>query len=203
MKLKITPNQDMVCVRFEGCDRNFYFLPGELAPLQRFETRLIHDLARFIVAETHRLTHYYPGDGECDSPRARAEDGPFPTSSFQLFLDTNKLFALLRDLNAKGIETEVDSRRLALPDAGPRRLTVTEMVRHPNARGDIALTLKYYRDRLCADYWPRLLDTLSRFLPQAKLFGHRDEFYFDGRFPGGLGMNGGIILHGNQFSVHT
>ena len=34
-------------------------------------------------------------------------------------------------------------------------------------------------------------------------FGNCDEFYFDGRYPGGLGMNGGIILHGNEFSVHT
>jgi len=71
------------------------------------------------------------------------------------------------------------------------------------AHGQIARTLKHYRDRLREDQWPRLVETLSRLLPQVRLYGMGDEFYFDGRYAGGFGMNGGIILHGDEFGVHT
>ena len=47
------------------------------------------------------------------------------------------------------------------------------------------------------------LDRVRRIIGQARLYGHRDEFYFDGRYPGGMGMNGGIILHGDEFGIHT
>jgi len=114
-----------------------------------------------------------------------------------------RLFERLRTLRAKNLEAPLDSVRFRIPTHTTRLLTIIEMVRHANASGAMAQTRKHYRDRLRQDQWPRLVETISRFLPQAKLYGQGDEFYFDGRYPGGFGMNGGIILHGEEFGVHT
>ena len=49
-----------------------------------------------------------------------------------------------------------------------------------------------------------LMRDLARLADSATLFCHRNEFYFDGRhLPNGCGYNGGVILHGNSYGIHT
>jgi hypothetical protein len=38
------------------------------------------------------------------------------------------------------------------------------------------------------DLWKPFLDRVRHIVTVAKLYGQRDEFYFDGRYPGGMGI---------------
>jgi hypothetical protein len=184
-----------MALRFEDWQEDFYFLPDELKDFHPWQMRLIRDCSRYLVAEGWRLLLF--------RPEAPNSDALFQTPSHVLHLDTARLFKTMLALREKRVETGLDAERFRSPVQRTALLTVTAMNKHPNARGAIAPTLKFFRDRLRAGEWPRLVETVSRFLPQAQVWGHRDEFYFDGRFRDGLGFNGGIILHGNEFSVHT
>jgi hypothetical protein len=68
-------------------------------------------------------------------------------------------------------------------------------------------TLLAFRRRLNKEQSHSLMRQLSLYARSAKFFGQNpDEFYFDGRFPGGCGFNGGIIYRENDehgFSTHT
>jgi len=55
----------------------------------------------------------------------------------------------------------------------------------------------FFARELRKDLWEPFLDRVRRIVTQAKLYGQRNEFYFDGRYPGGMGMNG------NEFGIHT
>jgi hypothetical protein len=202
MKLHISHCDHSVVVKFMEWGETFYFLDREIAPLQPWEQRLIRDCSRFILAESYRLLLFKPGDSLEDTWH-RQLDGRFTTPSFLLFADVPRLFERLRTLRCKKVETTLDSARFRVPPHTTRLLTIVEMVNHANAKGAMARTLKHYRDRLREDQWPRLVETISRLLPQVKLYGQGDEFYFDGRYSGGFGMNGGVILHGDEFAVHT
>ena len=130
--------------------------------------------------------------------------------------------------------------RFAMPAGEPAVLGLVEMVRHPNARGEFKPAILRFAKFLQRDpipnplwkidgqappppthecQWTRLRGDLSRMLPKARIYGqpgarHEDdcEFYFDGRFAGGMGFNGAIILrptsdtlqpHTARYSVHT
>ncbi len=197
MKLKITHCENSSAVHFSDWDFNFYFLPEELRPLKPFECRLIRDLSNHILAETWKLQIIHVEE-------TGARDGEMKTWGRVLFVDAQKLFAHMLKLREKKLEAIIDLERLRVPHHPTRILTFTQMCRHVNARHEMAKTIKYFHSRLKAEYWPRLVEVLSRYLPQAIIYGHGDEFYFDGRrITGGCGFNGGIILHGDEFGIHT
>jgi hypothetical protein len=87
-------------------------------------------------------------------------------------------------------------------------LTVMQIVHHANVEPDSRLqfiaTLREFMQALPREQKPRLLATLSSYVPHARFYASRGEFYFDGRnMPDGVGFNGGIILRDGAFSVHT
>jgi hypothetical protein len=179
----------------------FYLLPSELRPLdlQTEGHRLIRDLGNYMFVEPDRLTLLDPQPpGDCRDSLASN-----PTPTLYVYVDTNRLFTRLAELCAKRIDTTLDTARLRFPLLDPPDLTITQMVRHPNARGDMAQTIKFFRDHLKTEQWLKLLHTISHYLSRAHVFGHRNEFYFDGRMPEGCGFNGGFILHSNEFGIHT
>lgn len=97
---------------------------------------------------------------------------------------------------------EVELDRLPTTRKREPRLTVMQAVLHPNARS-LGVTLALFMRSLEPKWRERLMETLSDYLPRAVVTGCYDgEFYFDGRKTG-LGFNGGIILRGQEFSIHT
>jgi hypothetical protein len=87
-----------------------------------------------------------------------------------------------------------------------RRLTVMQLLKHEGVmdRQQMAASLKLFHAGLPAEKWDQLMERLSDYAPRARLYGQRDEIYFDGRnVPDGLGFNGGIILRDKEFSIHT
>lgn len=85
---------------------------------------------------------------------------------------------------------------------GIRLMQWDQMTRHANAGGDMAKTIKHFL-QTCIGQADKLRHDLSHYLECAKVFGHGTEFYFDGRKPQGCGFNGGFIIHGNEYSIHT
>ncbi len=197
MKLKISHCENSSQVHFSDWDFNFYFLTEELRPLAPFECRVIRDLSRHILAETWKMQIIHVSD-------TGGRDGALKTDGYVLYVDTNKLFRHILTLREKKLEATMDIERLRTPVSRTQMLTFTQMCKHANARSQFSKTIKYFHDRLKPDQWPRLIEVLSRYLPVAVVFCHGDEFYFDGRrLQGGVGFNGGIILHGDEFGVHT
>ena len=168
---------------------------------QTHELRICRDLGRIALFEPSRLSILtlgdYPTSAEC-----------IQTDCIKIPLDVGKFLRVVRELRAKRVQATVALNRFPTAAPSDTRLSITQIVRHQNARGEIARTLGWFRSHLKPERWEDLLRTLSRFLSQAVVYGQRSEFYFDGRnLPTpycGCGFNGGIIPHSEgTFGIHT
>lgn len=152
----------------------------------------------------------------CERKALGKQRGSYQIKETEYYAQLDKLE---RGFKAQCIEPTWDLASFRSEPVSVKQLTVTEMARHPNAKEGFVTVLGRFRKFLTQEYWERLVETLSRYLPQARIFGHRGcrlehdvELYFDGRFAGGCGFNGGIILRVDHdqplprtatFSVHT
>jgi len=89
-------------------------------------------------------------------------------------------------------------------------LTVAQLAAHPNLRNrdELGQTLKHFRKLLgngTRRTFEHLMLDLSHYVHCALVYARGDEFYFDGRRPGGCGFNGGILphTHDNSYGIHT
>jgi hypothetical protein len=130
-----------------------------------------------------------------------------------------KLDVLEKAFKGQRIEPTWELDRFRNEPVALPRLTVSQMAHHPNAKEGFAQALRRFHKYLSAECWAKMTETLSRYLTMARIFGHCGcrlehdvEFYFDGRFSGGCGFNGAMILRvdGEQalpgtasFSIHT
>jgi hypothetical protein len=205
MKLKITHSDHCLAITFTGqrrsqnVDYDFYFMPQEL---ESFGGRLTvaRDCNRYLILENYRLLVVDCSD---TTPINGLQDATFELPGFALHCDTVKLCRVLLQLHAKKVAAVLDSERFACRPQDIPPLTITQMVRHPNANGPIATTLAFFKRHLKPEEWVRLCRSVSHYLTLSKFYAHRDEFYFDGRYAGGVGFNGGFILHGDTFGIHT
>lgn len=102
------------------------------------------------------------------------------------------------------LESESFCRPLELGEYPPIPSTFA-LARHPNAV-DLVRNLRYFSKRLAPDSWVTFRRHLGQLLPVAKIYGSlRDlnEIYFDGRYVGGCGYNGVILLRDTDWSSHT
>jgi len=188
---------------------SIYIMPEELTPSGY--PHVVRDCGRLVAFWGDKLTvtespgNYHTGDSGC-----------FKADTDVIVVNTHRLLEVLRKVHAsaelrkdrtKALNIEIDTERLHRHIEAPK-LTICQMVKHVNMAGaeSFGKTLKYFKERLHGGRrsFEDLLLELSRLIQQAKIYCHRDEFYFDGRsMPGGLGFNGGIILHENTFGIHT
>jgi hypothetical protein len=202
--IDITHTDRCVCLKFSDATRSLhyslYLTVAEMTVTPSSFPRAVFDLSTVVVIEPHCLTLLHFRQSECERS---ARNGSFATDGQIYFCDTAKLFRVLDMLHEKRIETTLDLARFRVPIVQTPRLTIAQIACHQNARGEIARTLAFFARELRKDLWEPFLDRVRRIIGQARLYGHRDEFYFDGRYPGGMGMNGGIILYGDEFGIHT
>ena len=201
LTIAISHTQHCVCLRFSDAEgAPLYLTVDEMRAAPLPGRRAVFDISTAVIIDTDRLTllKFLQSDAEC-----RGRHGAFETTGRVYFCDTAKLFRVLDILHEKRIGTTLDLARFRPPIMETPRLTIAQIARHQNARGEIARTLAFFARELRKDLWEPFLDRVRRIIGQARLYGHRDEFYFDGRYPGGMGMNGGIILHGDEFGIHT
>lgn len=197
MKLKLTHNMNSTVLAFED-GGSIYAAPHELAkrcePKAPITTYIDDGYKQGLVKGWQIVLVREPESGGMGKDRGEC---------WRYACDTVRLFKRVLELREKRIETTLDLDRF---QEGPRKvemLGIMQMIRHPHALGRFAPTVKYFRSKLTGDEFERLLRDLSAYLPRAKLYGQVDEFYFDGRIAGGCGFNGGIILHGEEYSIHT
>lgn len=184
-----------------------YVAPEEMNPTRW--PHYLRDLNRQAVFDSYRmiLTSF------ADMP---SREGAFQAPSYLVHLNAERFFEILRELHRKKIpRTVIDLDALPSTAEVIPLLGVAQLARHPNLRNPeyLGATLQFFRRALPTDkwlawnagfsVWTGLLADISRIIRRAKLFAHRDEFYFDGRWPGGCGYNGGIILHGDHYGIHT
>ena len=183
---------------------SLYLLPEELTPTRY--PHAVNDLSRVAVfyGDHFKLFHGDRVVGAIDSVQA---------SAFEIiYCNTNRLLEVLRTLHARKVaHTVLDTARFRTVQPAPARLGLGEIAAHPNLvdRDRLGKTLKHFwkvltagpSDRTFAD----LKADLSRLLAGAKVFAQGDEFYFNGRIPGGCGFNGGLLPHtsNNSYGIHT
>ena len=200
ISIAVTHTDHCVSLRFSDSTRSLYLTVQEISAEASPMPRAVFDLTTAVVIEPHTLTLLSFRQSDCERS---ARHGAFTTDGQVYFCDTAKLFRTLITLHQKRIETTLNLDRFRVRPVETPRLTVAQIAHHDNARGEIARTLAFFARELRKDLWEPFLDRVRRIVTVAKLYGQRDEFYFDGRYPGGMGMNGGIILHGNEFGIHT
>ena len=187
---------------------SLYLLPGELAPTQY--PHAVKDLSRIAVFYgDHFVLFYAPDNCYC-------RDGVYHSRADDIYCDTNKLLDVVRKLHAKRVaKTVLDTDRFHSVTA-TTVLTVAQLAAHPNLRNrdELGATLKHFRQLLtkgaqesrdrCRTFQQLMLD-LSHYVQCAIVYARGDEFYFDGRRPGGCGFNGGILPHtfDNSYGIHT
>jgi hypothetical protein len=180
--------------------RSLYILPGELTPKQW--PHLVMDLARTAVFWGDKLVHY-DSPQSCDPRHHRTT-----VAADVIYCDTFKLLNILRTLHDRQVRrAEIETDRLNTV-APPPVFTIGELAKHPNLadRDRLGRTLNRFRKALQGGErtFAQLMRDLSRLITSAKLFPNDDEFYFDGRrLENGCGFNGGVILHGNSYGIHT
>lgn len=209
MKIKTMHTEHCLALRLATPDKSFYITDDELARLVAAGSGTVKDMARTMVFEFGSITLFCPhSDGD---PHQES----IPCEAWRWYLNTNRFLQVLATIRLKKLETELDTNRFGSKGRAYPLLWLGELLRHPNVRNpeELVKALWYYRRRLKAELWPKFMDTLCRTLASARLYAHYRpgsspehedaEFYFDGRFPGGMGFNGGVILHGADFGVHT
>ena len=226
LKLKLKPHRNPQTADIEFWDgdvrlTNAVFTHQELYQVETgvmtMPAACVHDIGRLIVCRAWDMAIMRPYDTNAQ--------GHFTPDAFRFDLDVPKLMKATRHLcgmnaalprkpcGAPGkemdeytdLEQEVPLSRFQRPAPQLPLLTVAQMVKHPHVGEQkyFIQTLAAFRRSLSGDHWKRLTDVMSRYLPRAKIWGQgKEEFYFDGRKMG-LGFNGGIILRGQEFSIHT
>ena len=215
MKLTITtcieenPARSTVEIKFQSPSvahpRSLMLLAGDLTPTRY--PHLVPDLSRVAAFWGDRLTLHQ------SDISLYAKDGQFNTTADVIHCPTDRLLAICRTLLERRVKhAEVETTRLSTVLTIPQ-LTISQIAHHENMRGADRLgrTLRYFRVGLAgaepADGHRRtfadLLRDVSHYVQRAVLHAHGDEFYFDGRRPGGCGFNGGIILHRGSYGIHT
>lgn len=211
MRFKIEHTKDCLVLKWDdGTQRSIYALDEEITRLAEHGRGTIRDIGRLMLIEPGTVCIYYP-DGNWN-----AETGRMGADCWRWHVDTFKLIKALVQIRTKRVTGTLDLRRFVGRGRDFPVLTLAQMVRHPNARstpGEMAKSLLHYLRRLEAHLRPRFIETMSRLMASARMHayyrpgrepGQEDaEFYFDGRYAGGMGFNGGVILHGREFGVHT
>lgn len=212
MKLRIKPGDGFVRVYFREVeqyeDRRYDFLlyisDIKLASRLDWCWSFMDGSNAVVVSQSEiAIIPYAMGSGH--------SDGWHKAKVFRVSLDTARFFRALRIVREKQVKCEWDLASFENRVTQPARLTVQQILKHPNAenyRSELTRTLINFRRKMPARGWSELIDTLSRYLPIAKVWGtyNMDEIGFNGRIPGGCGYNGGIILReGDErgFSIHT
>lgn len=173
----------------------------------------VQDLARLILLQRTSITWFRHTEVSLDGRntlKAKAPAGILHCDTARL-LNTLSLLLAKHDRFPKNQWGEIppmpfaiEKFRIRIDESLNQPIPTAQAVAHPNARDDMARTLRYFHARLKPDYWKRLLCDLHRYLTCAIVFGHREEFYFDGRrLANGCCFNGGFILHGNEYGIHT
>ena len=182
---------------------NLYLLPGELTPTQY--PHAVKDLTRVAVFYgDHFVLFYAPDNCWC-------RDGVYNSRADDLYCDTRKLLEVVRKLHERRVATTVlDTDRLRCAPDELKPLTVAQLAAHPNLRNrdELGQTLKHFRKLLANGTrrtFEHLMLDLSHYVQCASVYARGDEFYFDGRRPGGCGFNGGILphTHDNSYGIHT
>jgi len=207
MKLHITTHRNRASLEIQWHlpgqphPQSVYLLPEELTPTKY--PHVASDCGHLVSFWGDRLIiHEGVGNIGCS-----ANDGHYQTSADVIHVNTQKLLAVLRILHARQVRaTDLETSSFT-SDGATRIYSVMEIAHHANLREgrDLGRTLKYFRDRLIGGdrTFQDLIRDLSRLINCAWLYAHGDEFYFNGRFAGGCGFNGGIILHKNTYGIHT
>lgn len=223
--LKLTQKHNTTCLTFpDGME--FCLLRLEMVYVAKEYRHVTQDCSRLIILEPNLIRVL--DMGECSYPTT---NGALPPAAYWVWtgIDTHRLLKRVREIREKFESTreaadqaamkrkqfldqcdlplgraEINLDKFKIPNIQQRVLAVMEMAKHPNAKGDFAKTVAFMVKKLKPDFVPKLYRDLSRFLGQAVVYGNRDEFYFDGRkMKGGCGFNGGFILHGNEYGIHT
>jgi hypothetical protein len=206
LTIGVSHSQACVCLKFSD-DATLYLTKEELTAPINYQ-RACFDLSTVVCIQSWRIV-LSKCMGTDNADWRRVQCGQYHAPCHVYILDTAKLFRVLAKLHAKQISATLDARKFKNAPEEIPALSITQIIRHPNAsphRGEtygMAKTLAHFHRILEIEQWTRLLAEMRRMLPLAKFRGCGTEFYFDGRFPGGFGFNGGIIPHGNEFGIHT
>ncbi len=207
MKIKVTTQPDRPSIglawQLPGAKypESVYLLPGELNPVNY--PHIASDCGRILSFWGDRLVLH---ESVCNLA-TNGQTGSFPTRADVLYCNTHKLLAILRTLHERQVrETVVDTDRLIGQVEAPI-YSVAELARHANQKtpNEFGRTLRHFHAQLQGGErtFKDLLRDLARLINCAHLYAMGDEFYFNGRFPGGCGYNGGIILHRSSYGIHT
>jgi hypothetical protein len=186
------------------CPSSLYLLPSELTPTQY--PHAVKDLSRVAVFYgDHFVLFYAPDNGRC-------VNGVYTSRADDIYCNTFKLLEVVRKLHAKRIpETVLDTDRFHSVHT-ESLLTVAQLAAHPNLRNrdELGATLRHFWQLLSkggerSRTFQQLMRDLSHYVQCASVYARGDEFYFDGRRPGGCGFNGGILPHtfDNSYGIHT
>jgi hypothetical protein len=183
--------------------RNLYVTLDDMKEIESKWYPMVHDLNRVAVVDPGRLIIVHVGDLGLDG-----NDATTTVPALVLHMDTKKFFRVVRELYNKNVSTTLDTSKFSGVRKPAPILTVMQMINHPNAsensREYFGQTLVHFRKNLCPDQWVRFVQEMSRRLTCSYVIAQRTEFYFDGRkHPQGCGFNGGFIIHGNEFGIHT
>jgi len=207
MKLHITTHPDRKSLEIQwqmpgaAHPHSVYLLPEELTAAKY--PHIVSDCGRIVSFWGDRLVMHESVGNISGSGR----DGQHATQADVIHCNTYKLLEVLRTLHARQVRaTDIETSSLTTVETPPL-FTVAQLAKHPNMRDPerFGRTLKFFRDRLVNGdrTFAHLMRDLSRMVNQAWIFASGDEFYFNGRIEGGCGFNGGIILHGNTYGIHT
>ena len=208
IKARIRHHQNATEIKFDyGYPHGIYLLESELCRAANpTEMRMaLFDISSVILLERGRMDLIKMDQMPCDSGTR------FNPDAYVWYFDTRRFFGIVRMLREKKIEADLSLDRFRIRGERPRRLSVMEIVRHSNARGEMAKTLAHCHRHIFTLHpeprreWDRLIqDYLSSYLPYATVCGQVREFYFDGRRPEGCGFNGGFIPHQDgTIGAHT
>ena len=203
-----TGSREALCLQWQMPGRDYptslCLLPKELAPTQY--PHAVSDLSKVAVFYGHELVlfgNYRNCDGHDSATTADAE---------VIHCNTFKLLEVLRKLYAKKVpKTVLDTARFSTCKPAAPELTIGQIAAHPNldGRDRFGQTMKHFWKTLTGGEGDRTFNDLkrdlSRFLACAKVYAQGDEFYFNGRYTGGCGFNGGIIPHtyAHSYGIHT
>lgn len=199
-----TENATVITIHGDGdkYQHSVYLHEADLADLTEWR-RLIMDGNRVVLLEPCRMVLMDTPD-RCGT--YAGEDGATDARSHIYHIDTRRFLKALRILRSKKLGHKASITQFRSPDYVPPLYTVQQLLQHDNIRNpeDWPETLKTFRRGMPDAKWWRLMEQLSHYIDRALIYGHKDEFYFDGRrLPNGLGFNGGIILREADFSIHT
>lgn len=201
--MKITVRKTEKCVmlrpQFGEHLRDVYVLAEELDEILSGKRDSVFDPWYIMTVEPDSLTFQ-------EDARFRHDDVGMARYA-RVRLDTKKLFKTIRLLIEKGIlhegqDVALDARSFEYRPNEARAMTIMEVVKHP-----LFCAMRSLKEAVKVappDELLRLRDTLGRLVQQGKRITDdfaRASFYF--YHADGKGYNGGVIWHGDRYSVHT